>query len=95
MHGELIYTFVINKQVIRAESIVFVNEITGNNVLVYYFNGTTFSPLVTGLPEDCLYNVQYTKDGVPSPLYDAGIYEMSVTIPSQLNYRSAQSAFYN
>jgi hypothetical protein len=94
VHGELIYTFVINKQVIRAESIVFVNEITGNNVLVYYFNGTTFSPLVTGLPEDCLYNVQYTKDGVPSPLYDAGIYEMSVTIPSQLNYRSAQSAFY-
>lgn len=94
VQGELVYTFVINKQIIRADNLTYINEITGNNVLIYNFNGTIFSPIVSGLPADCLYNVEFTKNGVVSPLYDAGIYEMSVIIPIQTNYRSLQSGFY-
>ena len=93
VEGELIYTYRINKKIIRQEDIIYVNELTGNNVLTYTFDGTTFAPLVQGLPADCIFNVKFTKEGEVTQLYNAGIYNMEVTIPVQLNYTSLQSSF--
>ncbi len=94
VQGELIYTFRINKKIITGSELVYINETTGNNVMIYYFSGTIFSPIITGLPEGCLYNVEYLKEGIASPLYNAGIYEMVITIPEQLNYTtSLQTTF--